>query len=74
MNVSNTAMFEIIRKGNSMNVDVDAALEQARVHALNIMIDAGITAKQSKAISDAISSMITDTLSAINENQDNVQF
>lgn len=74
MNVSNTAMFEIIRKGNSMNVDVDAALEQARVHALNSMIDAGITAKQSKAISDAISSMITDTLSAINENQDNVQF
>ena len=72
MNLSSTAMLEIIRKDNFMKIDIELALEQARVHALNSMIDAGITAKQSKAISDAISSMITDTISAINATHHNV--
>ena len=67
-------MPEIIRKDNFMKIDIELAIEQSRVHAVNNMIDIDINPDQAVAISHAIASMITDTLSAINENQDNVQF
>ena len=57
-----------------MKIDIELAIEQSRVNAVNNMIEIDINPDQAVALSHAIASMITDTLSAINENQDNVQF
>lgn len=57
-----------------MKIDIELAIEQSRMHAVNNMIACDIDPDQAVAISHAIASMITDTLSAINENRDNVQF
>ena len=44
-------MPEIIRKDNFMKIDIELAIEQSRVHAVNNMIDIDINPDQAVAIS-----------------------